>query len=189
MKTLIEQTKLLFWADKVADWAHNDRESLIGWIKLPIGRTKSLIKWTQQRSQLGGQSHYFEWTKSSVKRKERLPLGRKLKLLWRQKLSYLLSFFFLLACFVHAFFIVAQGTSNVLVENTCGGTIPPLYRSPHWEALALSLERDLFAYLSTFLIATSFFCVGGNGAFNNTEAHNNNITIAGPSLPLFALLL
>ena len=23
----------------------------------------------------------------------------------------------------------------------CGGTIPPLYRSPHWEGLALSLKK------------------------------------------------
>ena len=98
-------------------------------------------------------------------------------------------FLFLLICFVHAFFIVAQGTSNILMENTCGGTISPLYRSPHWEALALSLGRDLFAYLSTFLIATSFFCVEGNGAFNNnnTQALKNNITVADPSLSLLAL--
>ena len=33
MKILIEQIKSLFWADKVADWAHNDRESLIEWTK------------------------------------------------------------------------------------------------------------------------------------------------------------
>ena len=127
--------------------------------------------------------------KLPVERKEKSPLGCKLKLLLRRKLSYFLSFFFLLACFVYAFFVVAQGTSNVLVENACDETILPLYRSPHWEALALSLGRNLFAYLSTFLIATSFFCVGGNGAFNNnTEAHNNNTTVAGPSLSLFALL-
>ena len=73
------------------------------------------------------------------------------------------------------------------MRDTCDEIILPLYRSLHWEALALLLERDLFAYLSTFLIATSFFCVGGNGAFNNTEAHNNNITVAGSSLPLFIL--
>ena len=51
-------------------------------------------------------------------------------------------------------------------------------RSPHWEALALSLGRDLFAYLSTFLIATSFFCVGGNGAFNKTtNKHTTTIQL------------
>ena len=186
-KSSIGQTKSLFWVNEVASWAHNDRKSPIRQTKSPTGRTKSPVKWTQQRSQLGRQSHYFEQTKLPVKRKERSPLGRKLKLSWRQKLSYLLSSFFLLACFVHAFFVVAQGTSNVLVKDTCGGIIPPLYRSPHWEALALSLGRDLFAYLSTFLIATSFFCVGGNGAFNNTQAKNNNTTVASPSLPLFAL--
>ena len=71
------------------------------------------------------------------------------------------------------------------------GIILPLYRSPHWEVLALLLECNLFAYLSTFLIATSFFCVGGNGAFNNnnTQALNNNITVADPSLSLLVLSL
>ena len=158
-------------------------------MKLSIGQIKLLIKWTQQRSQLGGQSHYFEWIKSSVKRKERSPLEYKLKLLWRWKLSYLLSSFFLLTCFVYAFFIVAQGTSNVLVGDVYGGIISSLYRSPHWKALALSLRHNLFAYLSTFLIATSFFCVEGKTAFSNTQATNNNITVTGLSLSLFALLL
>ena len=100
-------------------------------------------------------------------------------------------FLFLLACFIHAFFVVAQGTSNVLMKNACDEIILPLYRSPHWEALALSLKCNLFTYLSTFLIATSFFCVGGNKAFNNnnTQALNNNITVADPSLPLLILSL
>ena len=79
--------------------------------------------------------------------------------------------------------------SNVLMEDAYGGIISSLYRSPHWEALALLLRCDLFAYLSTFLIATSFFCVGGNRAFNNEQAHNNNTTVAGSSLPLFVLSL
>ena len=114
--------------------------------------------------------------KLSVKHKEKSPLECKLKLLLRQKLSYFLSSFFLLACFVYAFFVIAQGTSNVLVEDACDEIISPLYRSSHWKALALSLERDLFAYLSTFLIATSFFCVGGNGAFNSTT-HTYTTTI------------
>ena len=103
----IEWIKLLFWADKVADWAHNDRESSIGRMKLSMGWMKSLIKWTQRRSQLSRQSHYFEQIKLPIERKERSSLGHKLKLSWRQELSYLLSFFFLLVCFVHAFFVVA----------------------------------------------------------------------------------
>ena len=152
MKTLIEQIKLLIEADKVAGWVYNDRE-------LPIGRIKSPM----------------EWIKLPVKHKEKLSLGYKLKLSLRQKLSYFLSFFFLLVCFVYAFFVVAQGTSNVLIKNTCGKTISPLYRSPHWEALALSLRCNLFAYLSTFLIATSFFCVEGNGAFNSITHRHTTI--------------
>ena len=148
---LIKQTKSLIKADKVAGWAYNDRKSPIGQIKLPTG-----------------------WTKLPIERKEKSPLEYKLKLSFKTEIK-LFSFFLLLAaCFIYAFFIIAQGTSNVLMKNAYGGTIPPLYRSPHWKALALSLERDLFAYLSTFLIATSFFCVRGNRVFNRTT--NKHIT-------------
>ena len=150
---LIEQTKLPIETNKVADWAHNDRELLIGRTKSSTGQIKLLIE-----------------------HKEKSPLRCKLKLSLRQKLSYFLSSFFLLVCFVYAFLVVAQEMSNVLVEDAYDGIISPLYRSPHWEALALSLKCDLFAYLSTFLIATSFFCVKGNRAFNNLT-HKHIITI------------
>ena len=143
---------------------------------------KELIGWTKS---LFWADKVASWAQREVAIRAQIKAVMKIEI----KLS---SFFlFLLACFVHAFFVVAQGMSNVLVENAYSGTISPLYRSPHWEALALSLKRDLFAYLSTFLIATSFFCVGGNRAFNNnnTQALKNNTTVAGPSLSLLVLSL
>ena len=110
MKTLIKQTKSLIEVNEVADWVHNDRESSIRRMKSPTRRMKSLIEC-----------------------KEKSPLGCKLKLSLRQKLSYFLSFFFLLICFVYAFFVIAQGMSNVLMKDVCGGIIPLLYRHTHWK--------------------------------------------------------
>ena len=90
MKMSIERTKSLFWVDEVADCVHNE-----------------------DVNQLDRRSHCFEQTKSPIKHKEKSPLERKLKLSLRWKLSYFLSFFFLLVCFVYAFLVVAQGMSNV----------------------------------------------------------------------------